>query len=258
MTLTIKNYLDLDDDKKKEYLIEALETTSVTSLAEQMGTYPNKIRRDATRFGIEVRNRSETRKMLLDTNQAFSPTQGKERSLDERMRIGKARSESWTDEAKKRMAEISRENWNAKSDQDKREFLRLAREGIKKALDHGSKLENEIYDFLIDNGYNAERQRRFLIDKTRMSIDIFLNDAGVAIEIDGPSHQLPIWGEAKLIKTQQIDSMKTGLLISSGIRVIRVKFNKEVFLTDKALLKEKLVEAIKSKDKLIIIKAHND
>jgi very-short-patch-repair endonuclease len=91
-----------------------------------------------------------------------------------------------------------------------------------------------------------------------MSIDIFLNDHGVAIEIDGPSHQLPIWGEAKLIKTQQIDDMKTGLLISTGIRVIRIKFNKEVFLTDKLEIKTQLLEAIKSTDKLTIIRVHNE
>jgi very-short-patch-repair endonuclease len=258
MILTIENYLKLEPDQKKEYLTKALEEKSVTSLAEEMGTYPNKLRRDAEKFGINIRNRSETRKMLLDTNQAFSPTQGKERSFDERVRIGKARSESWTDEAKKRMAEISRGNWNAKSDKDKREFLRLARVGIKKALDYGSKLENEIYEFLIQNGYQAERQRKFLIERSRMSIDIFLNDHGVAIEIDGPSHQLPIWGEAKLIKTQQIDDMKTGLLISTGIRVIRIKFNKEVFLTDKLEIKTQLLEAIKSTDKLTIIRVHNE
>ena len=43
------------------------------------------------------------------------------------------------------------------------------------------------------------------------------------IEIDGPSHFLPIWGEEKLQKQIKADDQKTGLILSKGFEIIRVK-----------------------------------
>ena len=43
------------------------------------------------------------------------------------------------------------------------------------------------------------------------------------IEIDGPSHFLPIWGEEKLQKQIKADDQKTGLILSKGFVIIRVK-----------------------------------
>ena len=242
MILTIKDYMSLPRNERAEYLEAQLKETSITALAEKMGTYPNRIRRDAKNLGVEIRDRSETRKMLLDTNQAKSPTEGKSRTYDERIRIAKTRSKAWTEEAKKKMVEVSRENWNKKSDRAKEEFFQKSKEGIKLALAYGSKLEKSIYDFLIDEGYNAERQRRFLIEREKMSIDIFLNDLGIAIEIDGPSHHLPVWGEAKLQRTKVIDNRKDGLLINEGIKILRIRFAKEVFLHELDKLKNDMKE----------------
>ena len=45
---------------------------------------------------------------------------------------------------------------------------------------------------------------------------------GAAIEIDGPSHFLPIWGQAALNKTIKSDNEKNGLLRYHGIMVLRV------------------------------------
>ena len=47
-----------------------------------------------------------------------------------------------------------------------------------------------------------------------------------AIEIDGPSHFEPVWGEEALSRTQKADQQKTGLLLSNGFVLIRVKQQK--------------------------------
>ena len=258
MILTLSNYAKLPQDKKKEYLEQALQEESVSSLAAKMGTYTNKIRREAQRLDIEIRNRSETRKMLLENNKAKSPTEGKKRSKEEKIKIGKGRSKAWTPKAKKKMAEISKERWEQKTDDEKAEFLESSRAAIREALLNGSKLEQEIYNFLIDAGYNAERQRKFLIERDKMSIDIFLNDEGIAIEIDGPSHQLPIWGEDKLERTRIIDKRKDDLLLGANLRIIRIKFNKTTYLNDHEFIKEELVKKINSKEKYSIIEVKND
>lgn len=54
----------------------------------------------------------------------------------------------------------------------------------------------------------------------------------MAIEVDGPTHFLPIWGNDKLQKQQSADIIKQGLLINSGYAVIRVRqIDKNISLT---------------------------
>ena len=60
----------------------------------------------------------------------------------------------------------------------------------------------------------------------RLHIDLFLPDMATAIEVDGPSHFEPVWGEEALLRTQKADQQKTGLLLSNGFVLIRVKQQK--------------------------------
>ena len=57
----------------------------------------------------------------------------------------------------------------------------------------------------------------------RLHIDLFLPEISTAIEVDGPPHFEPVWGEEALSRTQRSDQQKTGLLLSSGFVLIRVK-----------------------------------
>ena len=49
-----------------------------------------------------------------------------------------------------------------------------------------------------------------------------LNDK-IAIEVDGPAHFLPIWGEENLQKRVKSDAIKSGLLLTAGFVVLRIK-----------------------------------
>jgi len=55
---------------------------------------------------------------------------------------------------------------------------------------------------------------------------MFVPELSVAIEIDGPSHFLPVWGQEALEKTQKSDRQKSGLVLSSGLILIRIKHTK--------------------------------
>jgi very-short-patch-repair endonuclease len=58
------------------------------------------------------------------------------------------------------------------------------------------------------------------------------------IEIDGPSHFLPIWGEEKLQKQIKADFHKTGLILSKGMIIIRIKhLSDSLCLADKEKLR---------------------
>jgi very-short-patch-repair endonuclease len=43
------------------------------------------------------------------------------------------------------------------------------------------------------------------------------------IEVDGPSHFLPVWGEDRLQKQMKADLDKNGLILSKGFVMIRIK-----------------------------------
>lgn len=76
---------------------------------------------------------------------------------------------------------------------------------------------------LLGNGYEAVHHGEFVIENEQMHIDILIPNMKVAIEVDGPSHSQPIWGDEKLAKTQLADKAKNGLLMKAGYKVLRIQ-----------------------------------
>jgi very-short-patch-repair endonuclease len=65
------------------------------------------------------------------------------------------------------------------------------------------------------------------------------------VEIDGPSHFMPIWGEDKLKKQIKADSHKTGLILSKGFAIIRVKsLADSISLSSREELKDNLINLL--------------
>ena len=56
-----------------------------------------------------------------------------------------------------------------------------------------------------------EYHKKGIVPNSNLEVDIYLPEMGAAIEIDGPSHFLPIWGEEALSKTIKSDNEKNGL-----------------------------------------------
>ena len=99
--------------------------------------------------------------------------------------------------------------------------------GIKKASIEGSKLEKHIREQLTKAGYVIEYHKKGIVPNSNLEVDIYLPELGAAIEIDGPSHFLPIWGQDALNKTIKSDNEKNGLLRYHGIMVLRVSQKKK-------------------------------
>ena len=53
-----------------------------------------------------------------------------------------------------------------------------------------------------------------------LEIDLFIPALKTAIEIDGPAHFLPIWGQQSLERHIRADAQKAGLLINRGFVVL--------------------------------------
>ena len=63
-----------------------------------------------------------------------------------------------------------------------------------------------------------------LIPGEKFEIDLYLPNLLTAIEIDGPQHFLPVYGEKNLRRNIKYDAVKSGALLSRGMCVIRVKY----------------------------------
>lgn len=199
---------------------------SVRLIAEKLQTYPNAVRRTLIKAGIKLRDKSEAQKTAMDANRSLHPTKGKKLSSEQKAKISEAKAAYWqelTDEKREAFIEKARERWNNISDTEREEIQKMAGDALRKAAKEGSKIEQFLRQFLTINGYDVVFHKSGLIANENFEVDLFLPRQNIIIEIDGPTHFLPIWGELNLRKHIKADLEKSGLLISRGFTVIRVK-----------------------------------
>jgi len=221
------NYKSLSDNDKRKLLHVEYEINkkSFNDIANEYNTYANKIRRDAIKLKIKIRDKSEAQKNVLSTGKADHPTKGKQRSADVKNRIGHGVMKSWEEidqtelESRKQKA---RDNWNKLSDDTKQNILHEANMAVRKASKVGSKLEHFLLKCLIQDGFKVDFHKEQSLLNTKLQIDLFLPNLNVAIEVDGLSHFEPVWGEDSLKRNKKYDNKKSGLILGKGLVLIRV------------------------------------
>ena len=97
--------------------------------------------------------------------------------------------------------------------------------------------------------------RRGLIPVEKLEIDLYIPSLKTIIEVDGPSHFLPIWGDEKLQKQINADLRKNGSLLSKGFVVIRVKSLGQESLAKKEQLITDVLDHLTSIEKKFPIKS---
>jgi len=221
------------------------ENKSTYEIAEMLQTYPNKIRRILIKNGVEIKDKSQAQKNAIIKGTSKIPTQGLKRTHEEKLKISEGMRQSW-----KNMCEAeyndrvdkARSRWYDMEEAEKDRILGLAIKGVQIAGKEGSKLEKFLQKELIKAGYKVDFHKKQLIANENLEIDMSLPELKTIIEIDGPSHFLPIWGEEKLQKQIRADAHKTGLILSKGWAIIRVKnLSDTVALSAKEHLKNTLI-----------------
>ena len=142
------------------------------------------------------------------------------------------------------------------SQQEKENMRRMAIQAIRTAGKEGSKLEKFLKLELSKAGYSVDIHRKDIIPNKNLEIDLYVSNLKTVIEVDGPSHFIPIWGEEKLQKQIKADEQKTGLILSKGMAIIRVKHLKDsISLSDKEILKDNIIDLLKGIEEKFPIKS---
>ena len=199
---------------------------SVSEIAREQGVYTNKIRREATKLGFKLRGRSETQKLLLESGKKEHPTKGKVRSDEEKVAISESTYRYWSeasDEVKEKKRQQSKEHWDSLSPLTKERIQKSATDAARGASKTGSKIERFLGEALAKDGKVVQVHLTHKLMNENLEIDLFLPQLGIAIEVDGPSHFDPVWGEESLKRQQKADTEKNGLLLVRGLAVIRVQ-----------------------------------
>ncbi len=247
--MNISNYNKLSDSQKKQIIkdLYVKQNLSLGDVAEQLNTYPNKIRRDAKKFDIPLRDKSDAQKNALKTGKHKHPTKGTKRTEDTVKKIGMSVMQNWADMSKsekKRRTVLAKQQWDNLSDDQKELMQKKAIEAVRKSSKEGSKLEKFILNGLLEKGYRVDFHKEQLLSNTKLQIDIFLPSHNIAIEVDGPSHFEPVWGDDALKKNKTYDSKKTGLLLGKGIKLIRVTQRHDFSKSRASLILDSIVESI--------------
>lgn len=198
---------------------------STYEIAKQLDTYPNKIRRILKKHGVSLKTRSQAQKNALEAGRSSHPTEGKKRSKQERIKISKGLMCFWedmSDQERERRSQQAKRMWENMSASHKEEMRSKGIEAIRIAAVEGSKLEKFFCKSISEAGYRVE-MHKMINPVEKLEIDLFIPDLKTIIEVDGPSHFLPIWGQDKLDKQINADLRKSGSLLNMGFVVIRVK-----------------------------------
>ena len=221
---------------------------STYEIAEEFNTYPNKIRRLLVKSGVQLKDKSEAQKNAIQTGKSIHPTMGKTRSEEEKLKISYGIKKYWDDMDDKTYntkVKQAQQRWNSMGEVEKTKMLDAAIKAIQLAGKNGSKLERYLYEEITKAGYSVEFHKKYLIQNENLEIDMYIPELKTIIEVDGPSHFLPIWGDEKLQKQIKADNNKSGLILSKGLAIIRIKnLSDSVCLADKEKLRVDLLKIL--------------
>jgi len=231
---TLKTYSEFDrlsEKDKIDYLKNAHheEKMSIVEIADNLKTYPNKIRRTALKLGVEIASRSQSQKNLLASGKKKHPTLGTTRPAHTKEKISNAIANIWdnyTEEELKERQQMGKDIWNSKTEKEKEEFYKKGNQSVRQTAKKGSKLEHEVLRFLVKEGYDPQFHVDKMIASETLQVDIFVPELNVVIEVDGPSHIKPVWGDEALEKMQKADAKKNGLVLGAGYVMLRLQSSK--------------------------------
>ena len=223
MKMNKKDKKIIDMYQKQQY--------STYEIAEKLNTYPNKIRRILKQHGVTLRNAKTAQKNALKKGRAIHPTKGVGLSDKTKKKISESQGDVWdslTVNEKKHRSKIGKLSWEQKTEEEKVLFISKAQDAVRKSSRTGSKLEHFLLSELGERNIRVEFHKDHWLQNQNLQVDLYLPEHRIAIEVDGPSHFKPVWGEKNLEKNIKADQQKTGLILQAGLVMVRIKQDKSL------------------------------
>jgi very-short-patch-repair endonuclease len=161
--------------------------------------------------------------------------------------------EAWdnmSDQELDRRKKIAKTNWEKLSQDEQQEILRKANVAVRQSSSLGSKMELYILEKLLSDGYKVDFHKEQILVNTKLQIDLFLPTMDVAIEVDGPSHFEPVWGDDALQKNKKYDTKKNGIILGRGMILIRIKQSKDFSKSRALIIYNELKELLSNKNSI--------
>lgn len=196
---------------------------SANEIAEKVNVHSMTIIRRLKKFGIQVRDKGEAQVNALQTGRSQHPTEGTTRSEETKQKISEQASENWDEGKYEGQSEKAKAQWEKMTDEQKAEFHKQGARAVYQTTIDGSKLEKKLAEGLRAAQYKCDRHVKRKIRNERFHIDILLHYPNIAIEVDGPVHFDPIYGEERLERNRAKDKRKDGLMTEMGLIIIRVR-----------------------------------
>lgn len=249
-----KTYESLSDGDKKKIIHQMYhkENKSFQQIAETLGTYANKIRRDAKKLEIKIRDKSEAQKNAIKTGSHKHPTKGTHRAESTKQKIGLSIMSNWENMSNQELQtrkDNAKKQWDKLSQEQKENMIQSANRAVRESSKTGSKLEKFLLNRLLADGYKVDFHKEQVLSNTKLQIDIFIPSLNTAIEVDGPSHFLPVWGDDVLDRNIQYDNKKTGLILGRGSVLIRIKQTHDFSKSRASIIYESLTKILQDIEK---------
>jgi len=216
-----------EEEARRLYQDEGL---SMRQVATKMGVPLATLSRFMKKHGISSRDKADAQKNYLKDHE--HQMKGKKHSDSTKQKISKGLGEFWDklseedkEELKKKIGSAWRRKWQQMSDSDRRSMMESLSNKAKEMQGNGSRLERFVAEELRQRGYTVEERSTHYTAGKQFEVDIALPKERIAIEIDGPTHFLPIHGEDHLKEQQERDARKDELITSAGMNMLRIRDN---------------------------------
>lgn len=261
-TVNLSDQFNKADDAGKKAILNKLHREDFLSLREiaaTIGTYPAKVKKMLIAYGIEIMSKNESISHSLKRSENH-PTRGKERDISVKQKIGDKMAKTWESPTHGQLEGMKKHKkyWKKMSKAERSQHTEKASKALRETTKSGSKLERYIKERLFEAGYSSVDHKTAVLPNEKLEFDLYIAELSTIIEVDGPVHNEPIFGQEKFVNTVSRDERKTSTAIAAGFTMVRVKQNKNYSETYFRHLGDSLLEVVKeirsgSKQKLYIV-----
>ena len=203
---------------------------SMRAVAKKVGVPLATLSRFMKRVGIGARSKGEAQKNYLKEHD--HQMKGRKHSDETKKKISHSLGDFWDslddeqrEEVKRKIGSAWQRKWAGMSDQERKLMMEGLASKARDAQGNGSRLERFIAEELRKRGYTVEERSTNYTSGKDFEVDLALPKERIAIEVDGPTHFLAIYGDEHLAQQRERDARKDDQVNAVGYNMLRVRDN---------------------------------